>query len=161
MKLFRITGAKHAATAREAFSGEGGRRFAGRWHTGGLPVVYTASSFSLAQLETLVHTVNPSVLPKMVLVHAELPSALKREHIDPATLPRDWALHPPPAALQALGQAWLVRGASVALVVPSAISPDEENVLINPLHPEFARIVLTEPPEPYEPDVRLHAPKRR
>lgn len=161
MILWRITGSRHAATVREAFSGEGGRRFPGRWHQGGLPVVYTASSFSLAQLETLVHTTNPTVLPKLVLVRAEVPAGVIAEEVDRRSLPKDWRDHPAPLVLQKTGQDWLSRGSSVALRVPSALSPEEHNVLLNPLHRDFAQVRLFEPPEEHQPDPRLHDPKRR
>ena len=146
MILWRITGRRHAATRRAAFSGEGGRGLPGRWHQGGLPVVYTASSFSLAQLETLVHTTNPTVLPRLVLVRADLPGTVVSEEIDVRSLPKDWRDHPAPLVLQKTGQDWLSRGSSVALLVPSALSPEERNVLLNPQHRDFARVRLIEPP---------------
>lgn len=38
-----------------AFSGEGARRYGGRWNTPGRPMVYTSLHLSLAALETLAH----------------------------------------------------------------------------------------------------------
>ena len=38
------------------------------------------------------------------------------------------------------GSAWLRRGSTAVLVVPSAIVPPECNVLLNPLHPDFDKI---------------------
>lgn len=159
--LWRITGKRFAKTAREAFSGEGGRLFAGRWHAGGLPIVYAASSFSLAQLETLVHTTNPTLLPALLLVRAELPDALATHRVDAKRLPADWVSHPAPLSLQKVGQDWLIARSSVALLVPSALSPNEFNILLNPLHPDFVQLVLAEPPEPYSPDPRLLGPAKR
>ena len=41
--------------ADRAFSGEGARRYGGRWNSKGHGVVYTSGSISLAILEILVH----------------------------------------------------------------------------------------------------------
>lgn len=51
MRTWRLTTARHAHTA---FTGEGARRYGGRWNAKGVPVVYTAGSLSLAMLEMLV-----------------------------------------------------------------------------------------------------------
>ena len=37
---------------------------------------------------------------------------------------------------------WLAERASALLLVPSAIIPFEQNVLINPLHPDSARLTV-------------------
>ena len=96
-----------------------------------------------------------------MVVRAELPGGVFKEAIDPRGLPKDWREHPAPLVLQKTGQAWLSRGSSVALLVPSALSPAESNVLLNPEHKDFAKVKLFEPPEAYQPDPRLHDPKRR
>jgi RES domain-containing protein len=49
---WRIYKPKHRASA---FTGEGARRFGGRWNSKGVPLIYTSSSISLASLEMLVH----------------------------------------------------------------------------------------------------------
>ncbi len=41
-----------------------------------------------------------------------------------------------------LGDAWLVRGDALAIAVPSALVPATRNVLINPAHPDAARLRL-------------------
>ena len=56
--------------------------------------------------------------------------------------------------LQAIGHDWLQRPESCVLSVSSALVPAERNFLINPLHPDFAKISIGEP-EFSETDVRL------
>lgn len=61
---------------------------------------------------------------------------------------------------QAVGEKWLIEGKAVALIVPSVLYPVERNVVLNPAHPEIARISVGEPLE-VGWDERLFATKRR
>jgi RES domain-containing protein len=60
-------------------------------------------------------------------------------------LPKDWMQEPPPPALQQLGDNWVKSGASVILAVPSVVIPKELNYLINPKHPDFAKLKIEKP----------------
>ncbi len=61
------------------------------------------------------------------------------------SLPKDWQPEPPPPSLQRLGDAWVKAADSPILAVPSAIIPDELNCLLNPKHPNFAKIKIEKP----------------
>jgi RES domain-containing protein len=50
-----------------AMSGEGARRYGGRWNAKGTPAVYLSSSLSLAVLEILFHLPSPRVLDSYVV----------------------------------------------------------------------------------------------
>jgi RES domain-containing protein len=54
----------------------------------------------------------------------------------------------------AIGDQWVKRRQSAILAVPSAISPDDKNFLLNPEHPDFNRIRIASPID-YEFDPRL------
>ena len=54
-----------------------------------------------------------------------------------ARLPSNWRESPIPRSVQAVGDAWLKSESSLALRVPSAVVPAEDNALINPDHPRF------------------------
>jgi RES domain-containing protein len=56
-------------------------------------------------------------------------------------------------ATREIGDEWLRHRRSAVLAVPSVVS-GERNVLLNPEHPEFARITLHDP-VPFRLDVRL------
>lgn len=60
--------------------------------------------------------------------------------VDPAALARDGRDHPAPAGLPAFGSRWARERRSCALRVPSALVPEERNWVLNPLHPDMARI---------------------
>lgn len=137
MRVWRICRQPYAAAA---LDGTGGMYTSGRWHAKGYPIVYTASSAALAALEVLVH-VDPLTAPTdLRLLAVELPDDLSTETLDPAALPSGWNAVPAPAALQTLGTSWLTSGRSAALIVPSAVITVEQNVLLNPRHPDVRRV---------------------
>jgi len=147
---YRITKRKWAATA---LDGEAAKRYPGRWNQRGHPVIYTASSRSLAILEILVHYEDHELLDEHFVC---IPLQIPRESLLPPSdpLPDDWRADPPPPSTRALGTAWLASNESLALTVPSTLVPAENNYLINPLHPDFDKLVIGEP-EPLDLDSRL------
>lgn len=74
--------------------------------------------------------------------------------LDRSSLPDGWDGHPAPAAARAIGDEWATGGSSALLAVPSAVIPEELNYLLNPAHPDVARIVVNGP-RPLRPDPRL------
>jgi RES domain-containing protein len=151
MLVHRLVRARHAGTA---LDGEGARRVGGRWNPPGLALVYAASSLSLAVLELLVH-VDPCDFPEDLLaLRVEIPDDLALRHWLPTDLPRDWRRDSGLNALRARGAAWLRSGAQAAVAVPSVIVPSERNLLINPGHPDLARIRVLDR-EPFSLDPRL------
>ena len=76
------------------------------------------------------------------------------ETVARADLPEGWRDTPPPEELREFGTRWLEARRAAVLFVPSAIVPDEPNVLLSPDHPHFAR-VTTRGPLPFDVDPRL------
>jgi RES domain-containing protein len=147
--VWRLVTARFAASA---FSGEGARRYGGRWNRKGVSMVYTAGSQSLAMLEMLVQDQPPRA--RYLMIPATLPANLKIERIAPDRLPADWRDPKAREALQIMGSDWIRRGSSSVLAVPSVIIPAETNYLLNPLHPSFARIAIGKAQE-FLTDLRL------
>jgi RES domain-containing protein len=141
MVVYRISRAEHVTD----LSGAGAKEFGGRWNSQGKPMLYTASSRSLARLEILAHS--PLLPVEMVIVSLELPSQGEIERIVKTDLPDGWDLVPPSVASQNIGDRFLQTGLFLGLEVPSVIEPEETNILINPLHPSagLIRIVHVEP----------------
>jgi len=117
-------------------------------------MVYTAGSESLAMLEILVHLEDIlslyhrySVIP--ITFHHTLVRRVKS-----SALPANWFSPVPLASTQAFGDLWIRGQSSVILEVPSAVTQSERNYLINPAHPDFAKIMI-EPAYLLEPDPRL------
>jgi RES domain-containing protein len=147
---WRIVDARYAD---EVFSGEGARRFRGRWHSAGHRVVYACESVSLAALELLVRTPRAQLLAGFVIASCTFPEVLVEE-VDAARLPPNWRDSPPPPELQQIGTEWLLGGTSAVLSVPSAITPEERNYLINPEHQHFGSVDVGAT-RPFHIDLRL------
>ncbi len=137
MIVWRICKARYAATA---FSGLGAEKSGGRWNHKGERMVYASSSLSLAALELFVH-LEPLLMPRdLRAVSAIIPDRATVEELTARDLPKNWRRYPAPAGLRKIGSRWLHEMRSLLLVVPSAVNPEERNILINPLHPEAATI---------------------
>jgi RES domain-containing protein len=142
--------------AKTAFDGEGAARYPGRWNRKGVAVVYCASTLSLATLEYLVH-VDPDEWPDdLVSIRLEVLADVAHAAgvVDVSTLPMDWRATPGPDALKTIGNDWAKSGRSALLIVPSAVTPNETTLLLNPRHPDLERFVM-HPPEPLVVDPRL------
>jgi RES domain-containing protein len=129
--------------------GEGARLNGGRWNSEGIPVVYASASLSLAVLEYLVH-VEPALVPgDLVAMEVALPDDPALGAVAEASRfpPGDWRTYPAPGWQAELGDMWVADGTFLWLAVPSAIVPEEHNVLLNPRHPGMAdvRVIGTRP----------------
>ena len=147
---WRIVKARYAAAA---FDGEGAKRSGGRWNSPGRRVIYTSATASLAILEILAHLGSARALTAWVLIECRFEPVLVTS-LDPSMLPPQWQRYPAPAGVQALGDRWIDAGSSAVLAVPSVLVPQEKYYLLNPVHPDFARIEIL-PPVPFEIDARL------
>jgi RES domain-containing protein len=151
MQAHRLVKARHAASA---LDGEGARRVGGRWNAPGTPVAYCASSLSLAVLELLAH-LDPGEAPDdLVAIRFEIPDGMRSSRLVQADLPLNWRQDAGRDALRALEARWIGAGATGILIVPSVIVPAETNVLVNPRHPDAARIKVVHQ-EPFHLDGRL------
>lgn len=98
-------------------------------------------------LERLAQTGTGRIPQSQVAIVIDIPERLSIEHA-PLEAPM------PLTESRAFGDRWLAERRTVALTVPSVISRYDRNVLINPAHPQFARIQASEP-ESVVWDVRL------
>ena len=135
LEVFRIVTQRRVV---DAFTGEGARLYGGRWNPKGIPVVYTASTRSLAMLEMLVQ--DQPLRARYVIIAARIPLNVRVERIATSVLPGDWAAPERVDELRVMGAHWITRAKSAVLCVPSAVVPNEFNFLLNPVHADFARI---------------------
>jgi RES domain-containing protein len=127
-----------------SFTGEGARRYGGRWNSKGVAVVYVAESQSLAALEMLAHLDSGEMLRYYVVISVSFEPRLVVD-VDVSTLPKNWKTYPAPRSLRAIGDAWVSSHKSPVLRVPSVLVPSESNFLLNPHHPEYTNLIIGEP----------------
>ncbi len=142
-----------ASREKTAFTGEGPWRYAGRWNSQGVRVVYVSEHQSTAAFEVFANRV-PFILEETYKAfHLEWPDHLT-EIFPVRKLPTKWRVHPPPIETKEIGDRWVQERRSAVLALPSAISPADTNFLLNPEHPDFKRIRI-HPPIDYDFDPRL------
>ena len=90
----------------------------------------------------------------MIVVQARIPDCIPIQTVEKSDLPPDWSSPRASKKTQDLGTDWVKSGAGAVLSVPSVIVPSERNYLLNPAHPDFARIRFF-PPRPFAFDSRL------
>ena len=144
MLIYRLGTDRHPI-----WDGIGAALRGGRWNPPGAPVIYAAATQSLAMLERLVQGAE---LGGARLVEAEIPDDVPWDDLLRSP-PVGWADIGSPSAREA-GAAWLAAEHTALLRVPSVVVPREANWIVNPAHPDAARIRVG-PPEPLGWDPRL------
>ena len=150
MRFWRICRRRYAA---EAPTGEGARRFGGRWNSRGIRVVYASTSLALAAIETFVN-LEPNLQPDdLVSIEGEIPDELPVGRLSVKELPARW-YRTRGESLRRFGDEWIRSGREVALLVPSSAIRGEWNLLLNPAHTAFSKIRFQEP-QPFQFDARM------
>jgi RES domain-containing protein len=122
--------------------GVGAMAASARWHTAGRPLVYLAESPSSALLEILVHLeADEDDRPDSYqLLKIEVADDVATESVSLTSLPPHWKGDA--AVTRAMGDDWLERGATALLRVPSVITPETHNWLLNPRHTDAKRAAV-------------------
>lgn len=147
MYVYRITLEKYSGSL--IASGNGAR-----WNSKEVKMLYTASTRALACLENVVHRNAVGLQANFRIMVIEVPDELRIEIIGKDKLKADWYLFRNYPYTQALGDAWIFRGKTSVLGVPSAIIAEESNYLLNPAHVDFRKITLLSV-QPFEFDPRI------
>jgi len=172
-RLWRLAPARY-----DPLSGEGARRFGGRWTSPGRPAVYLASQLSLAVLEVLVHVDRDTLPLDLAAFAVDVPAALGTPDdwmsAEPPALPDGWRAVAQPAACRAVGDVWLtapVTQRRALLRVPSAVLPDWAEstgagladgcwcAVLDPSHPDATRVTVAAH-HPFAFDRRLQAERQ-
>lgn len=123
-----------------SLDGEGGLYASGRWHTLGHRITYCAQNSAAALLEVLAHIKGNASLITTDLQYQEIdiPDSVAEEAVNEESLPADWRSRL--SITRTIGDRWIESVRTALLRVPSALSPQTQNHLINPRHPAFREI---------------------
>jgi RES domain-containing protein len=132
MQLWRLYREVHGP----GLDGIGGLHAGGRWHEIGSRVVYFGAGAAIVVLEKLAH-IDPAVLPADLIL-ARFEADLSIEEVNDADLSDVWDL----TETRERGEAFLKSQTSCVLRVPSAVVPEEHNLVFNPLHPQASSLQL-------------------
>ena len=142
----------------DVFSPIGASLVGGRWNSPGLGVIYASRSYAGAMLECLAHAGIGRMPRTHVAIEIAIAATVSVEGHDESSLPAGWD-HADLRVARAFGDAWIRERRSAVLVVPSVVARREGNLLLNPQHADFKKIVAGSP-EPVVWDARLFARRR-
>ncbi len=124
---------------KEDISGNGAAINGSRWNSKNTRMLYTGEYISLSILESLVHLRRTDIPIKQYLLYIEIPN-IEFSEIRHDKLKENWQKHL--NYTQWIGDQFILMNQSLILKVPSAIVPQEHNLLINPFHTEFKKVTL-------------------
>jgi len=143
MDLYRITSEKYL----ENYSGLGASYNDGaRWNLPGSPVIYYATTASVAMLEMANYIPAPSLVPANYrLARYEIKSPTKEE-VKVEDLPPGWDSFPHSPITQQIGSDFLAENKKLLLIVPSASVPGggDKMGIFNPHNAKAKNIKLVE-----------------
>lgn len=127
------------AYSADDMTGTGAKITGGRWNSVNVAMVYTSQNIALATFETLSHIRTGGLPFNRFLVQIDIPDHIWARR-QTATPPGGWDAVPAGRAGRMYGDDWITGRRSALLVVPSVIIPEENNILINPLHSDAGKI---------------------
>jgi len=123
------------------FSGEGGLFSLARWNHLGRKAIYCSQSISLCTLEWLSHNGLSVSGFSYFRYSIEVPTKLIKKY-SPNDLPSEWSAVPATDITRDFVEEKLFTTHKyLALALPSVVVPEEFNLVINPQHSEFSKIV--------------------
>lgn len=126
----------------------------GRWNSEGKKVLYTSESVSLAYLETLAHRKGLGFNKDFRIMVIEIPNQLAFQTVETSKLSKNWRDFRNYSDCQKIGNAWFDADEKLCLKVPSAVVPENWNVVINTFNKDFKKVKLIDVLD-FEPDDRL------
>ena len=121
------------------YDGSGAALEGARWNSPGRVLIYASEHYATAILEKLVHAGRTQLPGAHHAAAIDIPDDLPLEVFDPDAV-SGWDAEES-AAARGYGDQWHAAGRTAVLVVPSIPGqPVERNFVINPAHPDAARI---------------------
>jgi RES domain-containing protein len=137
-----------------SFNGIGASLEGGRWNSAGVPAVYASEHLAMAAQEKFIHLPRPLPRGSLYVKFSIRFGGLAVTRLRATDLPPDWRAEPVPESTQKFGDAWIAAAKTAILAVPSVLYPEETNYVLNPAHPDFPKIEISEG-EPFAFDPRM------
>ncbi|MBX2964371.1 MAG: RES family NAD+ phosphorylase [Cyclobacteriaceae bacterium] len=122
-------------------SGEGAKRYGGRWNLPGQPALYGCNSVSAAMLERL--TIDPELFAaERYVLYSIMEFTCPDELVTkPALsdLPEGWNAIPASQVSMDFGTGLLKKGI-LCFRVPSVVDPSSDTLVLNPVSKDFKRV---------------------
>lgn len=128
----------------------------GRWNSEGKKVLYTSESIALAYLENMAYRRGFGFNGDFRIMLIEIPSTIPFLQIKQVDLPVNWRSFRNYEACQRIGDKWFDESDYLYMQVPSAVVPENNNIVINTLHRDCRKVKLIEVMD-FHPDNRLEA----
>ena len=148
MIVFRIGKLKW----KEDLTGEGAKKFGGRWNHIGVACIYTSESRALAVLEYSSHTPLDLIPRGLGFTLYEIPED-KVYNCEKAELPGDRRNLTHTKSCKDFGTKMLLD--NLVIKLPSVTLPYEHNYILNPSNPSFSRHIHIHSTEDYAYDLRI------
>jgi len=94
--------------------------------------------------ELAVHFTLATLPDDYVMISIFIPDDISLKRINVSDLPADWNAFPHSVSTQRIGDDFVTENKYCILQVPSAVTQGDYNILINPNHPDFKRVKITE-----------------
>lgn len=127
------------------FDGKGAYINGARWNSPGRLAIYGSLTHGTAMLEILAHSNIGKVPKNHKMIQITIPDTVLVECADPTTI-TGWDDRSQTVS-RLFGDQWLDEERSVALIIPSIIAPHDQNIVINPMHPDIKKISYSAPEE--------------
>jgi RES domain-containing protein len=133
----------------DALDGAGNRTFGARWNSPGRGVVYASANLSLCVLETYVHfpPVQREIIPDFTATRISAPDDAGITQISIAEMAQLLSSRDSLRACREVGDRWLEAGVDLLLIAPSAVVPEDSNIMINPAHPRMSEVEIVQKSE--------------
>lgn len=138
MEAYRLSRVRYASV----LSGKGAAIKGARWNSVGVEMIYTASNRSLAMAEVAVHFTLATLPDDYMMATIFIPDNIAVFKLNVNDLPVDWNTFPHPTSTQAIGDKFITANRFCVLQIPSVVTQGDYNLLINPNHPDFAKIKI-------------------
>ncbi|SFS36486.1 RES family NAD+ phosphorylase [Sphingobacterium wenxiniae] len=136
MEVFRLARDRFAGS----LSGKGAALKGARWNSIGVELIYTAANRSLAMAEVAVHFTLATLPNDYMMITIEIPDDIAVKELEEKDLPTHWNAFLHPMSTQNFGDMFVAENEYCAVKVPSVVTQGDYNFLLNPNHPDFAKV---------------------